>query len=87
MNHCISVELVLLSMCMSSRAGKYWKISFITSKQTIPLPKNKNRILYAKTTPLWPVFLSMANEVPIFGHIGCVISPDSTFIRFVLKLA
>ncbi len=66
---------------------KAWKISFITSEQTILLMRNKNRISYAKTNLLWPVFLPMANEVPIFGHIGCVISPDSTFIRFVLKLA
>ncbi len=42
---------------------KDWKISFITSKRTIPLLKNKNKIPYAKTTLLWPVFLSMANEV------------------------
>ncbi len=66
---------------------KDWKISFITSERTIPLPKNKNRISYAKTTLLWPVFLSMANQVLIFGHIGCVISPDRIFICFVLKLA
>ncbi len=66
---------------------KDWKIPFVTSEQTIPLPKNKNRISYVKTTPLWPVFLSMANEVSILGHIGCVISPDCTFIHFVLKLA
>ncbi len=65
---------------------KVWIISFITSERTIPLPKNKSRISHAKTT-LWPVFLSTANEVPIFGHIGCVMSPNSTFIRFVLKLA
>ncbi len=50
-------------------------------------PKNKNRISYAKNTLLWPIFLFTANEVPIFGYIGCVISPDSTFFRFVLKLA
>ncbi len=47
---------------------KDWKISFITSERIILLSKNKNRILYAKTTLLWPVFLYMANEVPIFGH-------------------
>ncbi len=84
MNHSILVELCFI---INVHAVKDWKISFITSEGTIPLLKNKSRISYAKTTLLWSVFLSMANEVAIFGQIGCVTSPDSTFIRFVLKLA
>ncbi len=75
------------SFIINVHVVKDWIISFITSERTIPLPKNKNRISSAQTTLLWPVFVSMANKVPIFGHIGFVISPDSTFIRFVLKLA
>ncbi len=73
MNHCIWVELALLSICTA----------LVTSKGTIPLPKNKNRISDAKTTTLlWPVFLSMANnEVPIFGHIGSLWAKCTRFLK------
>ncbi len=82
-----SLYLGRICFIINVHVVKDWKISFITSERTIPLPKNKNRISYTKTTLLWPVFLSMANEVPIFNRIGCIISPDSTFVCFVLKLA
>ncbi len=42
---------------------KDWKISFITSERTISLPKNKNRISFAKTLQRYKVAITSFQAV------------------------
>ncbi len=64
----ILVEWILKGTTINAACRYSHKVPH-ESERIIPLPKNKNRISYAKTTLLWPVFLSTANEVPMFGHV------------------